>query len=76
MAFKPNYNQQRADRNRAKDQKKQEKLRLKEEAAAQRKAGSPEDGDAESDGGEDADATTEGETGQSQPGGAASGQTS
>ena len=25
MAFKPNYNQQRADRNRAKEQKKQEK---------------------------------------------------
>lgn len=26
MAFKPNYNQQRAERNRAKEQKKQEKL--------------------------------------------------
>lgn len=38
MAFKPNYNQQRADRNRAKEQKKQEKLRQKEEAVAQRKA--------------------------------------
>jgi hypothetical protein len=31
MAFKPNYNQQRADRNRAKAQKKQEKLKRLEE---------------------------------------------
>lgn len=38
MAFKPNYNQQRADRNRAKDQKKQEKLQRREEEAAKRKA--------------------------------------
>ena len=38
MAFKPNYNQQRADRNRAKGQKKQEKLQRREEEAAKRKA--------------------------------------
>jgi hypothetical protein len=39
MAFKPNYNQQRADRNRSKAQKKQEKLRRLEEETAKRKAG-------------------------------------
>jgi hypothetical protein len=38
MAFKPNYNQQRADRNRAKGQKKQEKLKRLEEETAKRKA--------------------------------------
>jgi hypothetical protein len=38
MAFKPNYNQQRADRNRAKAQKKQEKLKRLEEETARRKA--------------------------------------
>ena len=38
MAFKPNYNQQRADRNRAKMQKKQEKLKRLEEETAKRKA--------------------------------------
>jgi hypothetical protein len=38
MTFKPNYNQQRADRNRAKTQKKQEKLRRLEEETAKRKA--------------------------------------
>jgi len=38
MAFKPNYQQQRGDRARAKEQKKQEKLRRKEEDAAKRKA--------------------------------------
>jgi hypothetical protein len=38
MAFKPNYQQQRGDRNRAKEQKKQEKLRRREEDAAKRKA--------------------------------------
>jgi len=49
MAFKPNYNQQRAERNRAKDLKKQEKLqRREEEVAARRAAGlPPEDGDSE-----------------------------
>jgi hypothetical protein len=38
MAFKPNYNQQRADRNRSKAQKKQEKLKRLEEETAKRKA--------------------------------------
>jgi hypothetical protein len=38
MAFKPNYNQQRADRNRAKAQKKQEKRKRLEEETAKRKA--------------------------------------
>lgn len=38
MAFKPNYNQQRADRNRSKAQKKQEKLQRREDDSAKRKA--------------------------------------
>jgi hypothetical protein len=38
MAFKPNYNQQRAERNRAKAQKKQEKLKRLQEETAKRKA--------------------------------------
>ena len=37
MAFKPNYNQQRAERDRAKRAKQEEKLRLKAERTAQRK---------------------------------------
>jgi hypothetical protein len=39
MAFKPNYNQQRAERNRAKQAKKEAKLREQEEQTARRKAG-------------------------------------
>ncbi len=38
MVFKPNYNMQRAERDRAKQARKDEKLREKEEAAARRKA--------------------------------------
>jgi hypothetical protein len=38
MAFKPNYNQQRAERTRAKQAKKDEKLRLRQEQVAQRRA--------------------------------------
>ena len=38
MAFKPNYNQQRADRNRSTAQKRQEKLKRLEEETAKRKA--------------------------------------
>ena len=38
MVFKPNYNLQRAERNRAKQAKKEEKQRDKEQAAAKRKA--------------------------------------
>lgn len=37
MAFKPNYNQQRRDRDRAKEQKKQEKQTRRKEAADRRK---------------------------------------
>lgn len=37
MAFKPNYNQQRAERNRLKQAKKEAKLREQEEAVARRK---------------------------------------
>jgi len=47
MAYKPNYNQQRADRNRAKAQKKQEKLKRLEEETAKRKAARGDDADAE-----------------------------
>ncbi len=39
MAFKPNYNQQRAERNRAKQAKKEEKQREREAEVARRKAG-------------------------------------
>jgi hypothetical protein len=52
MAFKPNYNQQRADRNRSKAQKKQEKLQRREEEAAKRKA-LRGDGDTEADAGDE-----------------------
>jgi hypothetical protein len=38
MAFKPNYNQQRAERNRAKQAKKDAKLRELEEAVLRRKS--------------------------------------
>jgi len=38
MAFRVNYNQQRADRSRAKEQKKRERLARREEDAQKRKA--------------------------------------
>jgi hypothetical protein len=38
MAFKPNYNLQRADRNRAAQARREEKQRKREEKSAQRKA--------------------------------------
>lgn len=38
MAFKPNYNFQKAERVRAKAQKKQDKLKRQEEETARRKA--------------------------------------
>jgi hypothetical protein len=38
MPFKPNYRGQRAERNRAKEEKKQEKLRRREEKLAERRA--------------------------------------
>jgi hypothetical protein len=37
MAFKPNYNFQRAERDRAKQAKKEAKLREREDAAAERR---------------------------------------
>jgi hypothetical protein len=39
MAFKPNYGQQRMERDRAKRAKKEEKLRLQQEEVARRKSG-------------------------------------
>ena len=38
MPFKPNYNQQRAERTRLKQAKREEKLKQQQERAAQRKA--------------------------------------
>jgi hypothetical protein len=38
MAFRPNYQQQRGDRTRAKEQKKRERLQRREEDAERRKA--------------------------------------
>jgi hypothetical protein len=38
MAFKPNYHQDRAARNRTKEARKQEKLRKREQATEERKA--------------------------------------
>ena len=46
MAFKPNYNQQRAERNRAKQAKREEKLKQQQERTAQRKS-SPDPSDAD-----------------------------
>jgi hypothetical protein len=47
MAFKPNYNQQRAERNRAKEQKKLEKRQRRDEETARRKGtlDAPQDAD-------------------------------
>lgn len=42
MAFKPNYQQERGNRTRAKEQKKQEKLRRLQEGTAKRKGGDGE----------------------------------
>ena len=44
MAFRPNYNQQRAERDRAKRAKREEKLRLQAERTAQRKGGEEGEG--------------------------------
>ena len=46
MAFKPNYNQQRSERNRVKEAKKQEKLQRREEEVAKRKAARDDGADA------------------------------
>ena len=60
MVFKPHYNMQRAERTRAKQAKKDEKLREMEEAAARRKA-ELEAGGAPSDSPEPSDAAVPGE---------------
>jgi hypothetical protein len=43
MVFKPNYNHQRAERDRAKQAKKEAKLREREDAAAQRRKAEQEE---------------------------------
>jgi hypothetical protein len=45
MAFRPNYNQQRAERDRAKRAKREEKLKLQAERTAQRKGIEATDGE-------------------------------
>jgi hypothetical protein len=45
VAFKPNYNFQKAERNRAKAQKKQEKLKRLQEETAKRKAARGDEAD-------------------------------
>lgn len=52
MAFKPNYNQQRAERNRQKQAKKDSKLREREEAVLRRKTDQDGEPIAEPDPGE------------------------
>ena len=52
MAFRVNYNQQRSDRQRLKDQKKQEKLQRREQDAARRRAERGEGAPIESQGAE------------------------
>jgi hypothetical protein len=47
MGFKPNYNRERAERDRAKAQKKQQKLKRLEEETAKRKAARGDEPDAE-----------------------------
>jgi hypothetical protein len=47
MARRPNYAQQRFERNRAKQAKREEKLRQQQELTAQRKAAAQIDGDAD-----------------------------
>lgn len=55
MAFKPNYNFQKAERSRAKAQKKQEKLQRLQDEAAKRKAARDDEPDTEAT--EDSDAS-------------------
>ncbi|WP_211846326.1 hypothetical protein [Neoroseomonas eburnea] len=54
MARKPNYGQQRADVNRAKQAKKEAKLREREEAVAKRKA-TGQDGEPDTEAQQDAE---------------------
>jgi hypothetical protein len=57
MAFKPNYNFQKAERSRAKAQKKQEKLKRLQDEAAKRKSERGEDPETEAAG--EAEASTD-----------------
>ena len=66
MPFKPNYNHQRAERNRAKEQKKQEKRQRRDDEAAKRKGDLDAPQDAETGDGETGDAET-GETSPANP---------
>lgn len=50
MAFKPNYRHERSERARSKAAKAQQKLKDREEKAALRKTGEPEDGTVPEDG--------------------------
>jgi len=50
MAFKPNYRHERSERARSKAAKAQQKLKDREEKAALRKTGEPEDGAVPEDG--------------------------
>jgi hypothetical protein len=54
----PNYNQARGDRNRAKEQKKQERLRRREEDALRRKANRPPETEGSTGVSEDAPSTS------------------
>lgn len=55
MAFKPNYNFQKAERSRAKAQKKQEKLKRLQEETEKRKATRGDEPDAGTDAGKSPD---------------------
>ncbi len=55
MAFKPNYNFQKAERDRAKTRKKQQKLQRLQEESARRKAERVEQADSEAGRATDAD---------------------
>jgi hypothetical protein len=60
MPFKPNYRAERAQKSRVKDEKKQEKLRRREEASSKRKAS--REGEADPDGAEAQAVATENQT--------------
>ena len=64
MAFKPNYQQQRADRNRAKELKKKEKLQSREEEAARRRASGGPDNAEDSPAGQKSPSVEGGDNGQ------------
>ena len=59
MAFRPNYRAERAQKGRAKEEKKQEKLKRLEEASAKRKAMREGQAGADQDGGTPAEDAAE-----------------